>query len=291
MASLSDKLSKLVAARCLAPRNPTFVPHDIPQSPSDNTETFVAPDLPLDFDFGGTDFLTAQDAFDLSSFLDQSSDQSPDTTSHTSDNKRKLSDADGTYPDGWKRAKAEPDLLDTFDSLFFSDFNPGMLATDHLPCDSHYNEQRRSPGSSESSADELRTFHRGGSVDYLDQSSPHSDASGVACQKQSAEYHFQQIQSHVELAVAALKRGHYQRSKNIVTWAHELKNKTVSEVGSLSSYCCTFSCSPCVWLIAQITGSNLFNSMALLLYLPSQLFVDTVLWPLDPPEINALGVQ
>jgi hypothetical protein len=243
MSSLTDKLSKLVAVRCLAPRKAAIVPQDNPQSLSDNID-IVAPDLPLGFDFGATDFLDGQDAFDLSTFLDQSSDQSNDTTSHSSDNKRKLSDNSGTYPDDWKRLKTEPDLLDTFDSLFFPDFIPGMQASDYLPCDSHCDEYGSSRGSPDSSADEVGGFHRGNSVESLDPSSSRSVASGVSCQEQSAEYHFQQIQSHVELAVAALKRGHYQRSKNIVTWAHELKNKTVSEVGSLSFCHCPFFIPP-----------------------------------------------
>jgi len=235
MASLSSKLSKLVADRCLAPRKPALMPQDV-QPPSEKLEAFAAPDLPLEFDFEGTDFLSGQD-FDLSTFLDQTSDQSQDTTSHTSDHKRKLSDvggtlsdAGGTLPEQWKRVKSDPDLMDNFDSLFFPDFNPGVHAQEpgFLPCD----EYKPSPGCSENSVVHLRAFQRGGSVDSLDPSSPHSDASGMSCLEQSAEYHFQQIQSHAELAVAALKRGHYQRSKNIVTWAHELKNKTVSEVSS-----------------------------------------------------------
>lgn len=223
MASLSSKLSKLVADRCLAPRKPAPLPVNEIQPPSENLLPLAVPDLPLDFDFESTDFLSGQDAFDLSTFLDQTSDQSQDTAS---DNKRKPCDDHGVYSDHWKRAKAEPDLLDNLDSLFFPDFNPGLQERDFLSCDDY----RSSPGCSENSAVELGTFQRGGSVDSVDPTSSHSDVSGVSCPEESAEYHFKEIQRHVELAVGALRRGHYQRSKSIVTWAHELKNKTVSEL-------------------------------------------------------------
>lgn len=50
----------------------------------------------------------------------------------------------------------------------------------------------------------------------------------------SAEYHFDQIRAHCELAIKALQNGRYEKSKHILTLAHDIKNKSANEVSSLS---------------------------------------------------------
>ena len=239
MTSLSDKLSQLVAERCSesmqqdqagSPRG--LAVKDQPSCPLDFDAVL---DLPLDFASDLPDFLETDDNFDFSKVLDLKPEEIfQDSFGSSTAAKRKVCEIEGLdVPDSWKKK-----LKDTSSAI--SDIDTMLFNTaDTLRDNTDINSQRpdehcfcQDSGSSQCSAEGFPS-HEQGCSENVWPASPGSDSSEQFFAGQSVEHHFKKIQEHVKLAVDALRRGQYQRNKSIVNWAHELKNKTFSEVSLL----------------------------------------------------------
>ena len=124
--------------------------------------------------------------------------------------------------DGKKRLKLEePDCVD-FDTFCYNS-EQGVYDSHVWPTFSGSAAESCDSGSV---PDVPRRDYRESSVDSL--------ASENTCpapvEIQSAEYHFEQIRKHCQLATECLQRSQYEKTKNIVTWAHDIKNKFANEV-------------------------------------------------------------
>ena len=215
MASLSAKISQLVAAR-VHERVTLQLPLQTEDQQVKPEPGFGVPELPVDFDFGDTSFLNcSSDDLDFADFLGQP------LLSETvcAVGKRKFSDQ-GQSSD-WKRLKCESPLSHSLDDIF-SDVHTES---------SDVQTEFQLPGLIPASPRPQLVSDRAVSIDSDGRAtSPVSESCGSCDLGQPAEYHFEQIQRHAQLAIAALKRGQYERNRNVVTWAHDLKNKTANEV-------------------------------------------------------------
>lgn len=134
-----------------------------------------------------------------------------------------------------KRIKPDfPELFGEWDCLFpvEDDFEWPNLSLEDLASPNCGGQNSGSENSEPCSFDQ--GCQRARSVESTDDTSAFKSGIESECDRM-AEYHFQQIQQHAQLAIAALRRGQYERSKNIVTWAHDLKNKVVHEVSCCKS--------------------------------------------------------
>ena len=121
-----------------------------------------------------------------------------------------------------KRPKLESDTLgfSDFDAIYYPDMaiktEPGV------------------PEISDSAGQSSDSFRSANFADpVLRESSVDSLVSEDSVCDDTAEFHFEQIRLHCKLAAECLKRGQYEKTKNIITWAHDLKNKHANEVQPL----------------------------------------------------------
>lgn len=178
-----------------------------------------SPEIPLD--------LLDDDTLCFTEFLGESTDGS----SRTSPLSKRKSASGTISSQKQKRHKLQlNDLRSDLDCALFSEFSECGLDTlpSGSPCDLSVPDNLVSEITSGRQNEE----HREASVDSSGDSAAFTSeaAAQFSEPERTAEYHFQQIQKHARLAVAALKRGQYERTKNIVTWAHDLKNKVAHEV-------------------------------------------------------------
>ena len=231
MAVAKDSFSDILAQRCQESlqqdaaahfHSAIFAEHK-PRTPSPpHAASSALDDTILDLLSGIPDHLETAENFDLAHLWDlQPEELLTDLPDQVSINKRKATDTDDCK--AWKRTRQESVSGDISPLLFHDLDESGTLDSGQSIGFSTYSQESYaySEGTPRSRPDGL---------DLLRPTSPCSDISEQSCCDQSVEHHFQKIQDHVKLAVDALKRGQYARNKNIVTWAHELKNKTFSEV-------------------------------------------------------------
>ena len=234
MALANDRFSQLLAQRCQESFEQDAAARLHGASLIERRPLTSCPDLNLqhslddpDLDFlsGVPDFLEDSDTFDLSHLLDlQPEELLQDIAEHNPYNKRKAADSDDC--NAWKKTKQDSTLSEISPLLFQDLDRPITVDSGQSLGLCSYSQD--SSSSHDSLEESPRSRPEG--LDLFRSSSPCSDISDQSYCGQSVEYHFQKIQDHVRLAVEALKRGQYEHNKNIVTWAHELKNKTFSEV-------------------------------------------------------------
>ena len=123
---------------------------------------------------------------------------------------------------GAKRPKLESDNLgfSDFDSIYYPD-----LAIKTEPGVPEISDSAGQSSDSYRSANFANPVMRESSVDSI--------VSEDSVCDDTAEFHFEQIRLHCKLAAECLKRGQYEKTKNIITWAHDLKNKHANEVKPL----------------------------------------------------------
>lgn len=235
MTPANDRFSQLLAQRCeesfeqdAAAYLPTVaITENRPLTPSPiHASQHFFDDTEVDFLCAMPDFLESADNFDLSHLLDLQPEEllGDFTQSQSPADKRKAASPDNS--NAWKKARLNPASSDISPLLFHDLDSPVALDSGQSLGFTSFSQD--SSCSLDSPEDSPRSRPTG--IDLLRSPSPCSDVSDQSFCGQSVEYHFQKIQDHVRLAVEALKRGQYAHNKNIVTWAHELKNKTFSEV-------------------------------------------------------------
>lgn len=232
MAFYNDPLSLIIAERCTQtpqhtaklPPQPTLQPQTaFPLDFAQNAE------VPLDIDFS-MDFLESADSFDFSGLLDLQPEEllKDEALDNMITHKRKLSDSENgdSQLKNSKQCVAGSSDSDSITSHCLAGLETFEPERPQYPRDGYSRQDSRF---SECSIETLSTQHYDSS-DLPRPTSPCSDMSEQSFCERSVEHHFQKIEEHVKLAIGALRKGQYERNKSIVTWAHELKNRTFSEV-------------------------------------------------------------
>lgn len=238
---MDDELLRLITDRVLGPSVPA-APVETKPAPVDvksERDIFLPDWQELCLDDSSSGFLEgADDKFCLAGLFDDV-DPNLQTFPHPPASpcvpgKRKCFDS-GQLPDPKKtRPELHSSLAEDFylPELDLPDFNVG---SPQVPSGSD-----QTSFASDAPAVLQPNPTRASSVDSLGCDSSFSSGASVVETEMSAEYHFEQIQRHTRLAIAALRNGNYEKTKNIVMWAHDLKNKSVSEVIPLPlpQHCC-----------------------------------------------------
>lgn len=189
----------------------------------------------LDLDLGDAliGFSHTDEDFDFSQLFDLRPEELFNDLPSNSPLERKRKAASEEESADWKKSRQQFSNSDSYNSLLSFHENNAALGSTHL--------HTGLPSSGQDTGSSDSCYNDPGSPisPEIHDTSPVSSCSNASeelVDGQSVEYHFKKIQEHVKAAVDALRHGRYERNKNIVTWAHELKNRTFSEVSPLVLY-------------------------------------------------------